>query len=83
MEIIKNEKKNNEISLINLILSLSSGIAVFQFINDIFDRTAKKGGLFTKTGSFIIAFVGGLEVANKINNKLKGVMLWEKLISLA
>lgn len=80
---VESKHSATETGIINLVLSLSSGITVFQFVNDIFKRTAKKGGIFTKTGSFVISSILCLETVNKVYAKLKEVMIWQKLMSLA
>lgn len=81
---MKVESKHSvtEERIINLVLSVSSGITMFKFTNDILKGTVKKGGIFTRTGSFVISSILSLEAVNYVYAKLKEVMIWQKLMFL-
>lgn len=81
---MKVESKHSvtEERIINLVLSVSSGITMFKFTNGILKGTVKKGGIFTRTGSFVISSILSLEAVNHVYAKLKEVMIWQKLMSL-
>lgn len=69
-----------ETALINFLISASSGATTFHFIKGVLKNTAKKGGIFVKTGSFVISAVASLEMTSYIYKKLKEVILWQQIL---
>lgn len=81
MKIELNQEKLTT-NIIDILLSVSSGIAAFQFVNNLMYKTAKRGGLFTRTGVFIISLFSGIKMSNYIYKEIKEVTIWQKLMSL-